>query len=518
MIKNFDQIDSRTLAHYRADPAAFIEQTLISPYDGQPYQLNDAERAFIKFMFMLDDDGRMVHTLLLYSAIKKSRKTEFSALLTLTTLLLFGGRYAEAFIVANDQEQAINRCFTACRRIVETSPLLAREAVCLQDRINFPATQSTISAITSDYSSIAGGHPTISVFSELWAFTSERDRRLYDELIPVPTRKISCRLIETHAGFEGEGHLLQDLYARGMQLPLVGEDLRAGSGMLMFWSHSPICHWQDERWISTMRRDLPANQFLRMIENRFTSTEASFINMSKWDDCVDLNLGHTVSNPLLPIFVGIDASHKHDATAVVATTFDRKAQQVRLVFHRIFQPTPEQPLNFEHTIEQTVLDLSKRFLLRLCLFDPYQMQATAQRLTAADIRIEEYPQSPAKMTAASQNLYDLIEGGNLRVYPGAEMRLAVSQAIAKETPRGWQITKQKSSHKIDVVIALALSAYAAVQGATTSSYDRSWAGFQPNYDEQQGVDHNSQAYRDQLLAYCNSQINGRHGGGGGRWS
>jgi hypothetical protein len=198
-MRTLTEIDSRTLARYRQSPADFIEQCMRSPYDGESYVLNDAERAFIKYMFMLDDDGRLLYPLLLYSAIKKSRKTEFSALLALTTLLLFGGRYAEAFIVANDQEQAINRCFTACRRIVEVSPLLSREATCLQDKIIFPATQSTVSAITSDYSSIAGGHPTISVFSELWAFTSERDHRLYDELIPVPTRKISCRLIETHA-------------------------------------------------------------------------------------------------------------------------------------------------------------------------------------------------------------------------------------------------------------------------------------------------------------------------------
>jgi phage terminase large subunit-like protein len=103
------------------------------------------------------------------------------------------------------------------------------------------------------------------------------------------------------------------------------------------------------------------------------------------------------------------------------------------------------------------------------------MMATSQRLTQAGVRIEEYPQSPSNLTAASQNLYDLIEGGNLRCYPSADMRLAISQAIAKETSRGWQITKQKSSHKIDVVVALALSCHAAVQGATTSSYDRTCA-------------------------------------------
>jgi hypothetical protein len=44
---------------------------------------------------------------------------------------------------------------------------------------------------------------------------------LFDEMIPVPTRKMSCRLIETHAGFSGEGELLYELYQRGLHLPQV---------------------------------------------------------------------------------------------------------------------------------------------------------------------------------------------------------------------------------------------------------------------------------------------------------
>ncbi len=523
-IRSFDQIDSRMLDRYRSDPASFIEECLVSPYDGQPYQLNPSERLFIKFMFQLDADGRLLYPLLLYSAIKKSRKTEFSALLTLTTVLLLGGRFAEAFIVANDQEQAINRCFTACRRIVETSPLLSREATCLQDKIIFPATQSTISAITSDYSSIAGGHPTISVFSELWAYTSERSRRLFDELIPVPTRKISCRLIETHAGFEGEGHLLQDLYARGMQLPEVGTDLRAGDGMLMFWSHTPICHWQDEKWLVQMRRDLPANQYLRMIENRATSSEGEFVPLSDWDRCVDTNLRFTVSNPLLPIFVGIDIGFKHDSTAIVAVCWDKAAQQIRLVYHRVFQPSPEEPLDFE-TVEQCILELAKRFQLRLCLFDPWQAQASAQRLVKSGIKIEEFPQSPPNLTMASQCLFDLIKGGALRLYPDAGMRLALSRCVAKETSRGWRIAKESSSHKIDVIVALAMACHAAVQNQNTSGYSI-YAGEElPNSNNNDVVAQTAERNRFiamQLNAALTDRINLENspqyfGGAGQRW-
>ncbi|MGB6283092.1 MAG: hypothetical protein WBG18_01490, partial [Xanthobacteraceae bacterium] len=62
--------------------------------------------------------------------------------------------------------------------------------------------------------------------------------------------------------------------------------------MLMHWSHTPLHHWQDDKWLAQMRRELPANQYLRMIENRFTSSEAAFITMGKWDPCVRPELGH----------------------------------------------------------------------------------------------------------------------------------------------------------------------------------------------------------------------------------
>ena len=42
------------------------------------------------------------------------------------------------------------------------------------------------------------------------------------------------------------------------------------------------------------------------------------------------------------------------------------------------------------------------------------------------------------------------------------MRLAISRAVAKQTPRGWRIAKEKATHKIDCVVALAMACHAAV--------------------------------------------------------
>ena len=61
------------------------------------------------------------------------------------------------------------------------------------------------------------------------------------------------------------------------------------------------------------------------------------------------------------------------------------------------------------------------------------------------------------------NLYELIKGGNVVLYPDAVIKLALNRAVAKETPRGWKITKEKQSHKIDIVIAMAMAALAAVE-------------------------------------------------------
>src|SRR5262249_24782942 len=163
----------------------------------------------------------------------------------------------------------------------------------------------------------------------------------------------------------------------------------------------------------------------------------------QWDRCVDHTIGHLPPNVALPVWVGVDASYKHDSTAICAVTFNSARQQVRLVDHRIFQPTPDRTLDFELTVERTLKDLMRRFNVRKILFDPWQMQSTAQRLLKAGLPIEEFAQSSPNLTAASQNLFDLIQSQAILLYPDSAMRLAISRAVAIETPRGWRIGKDK---------------------------------------------------------------------------
>jgi phage terminase large subunit-like protein len=442
---------------------------MVDPETDAPYRLLPAEKLFLKHAFKTDRHGRALYPEQLYSCPKKSGKTAFGAMHLLTTVLLFGGRHAEAICAANDLDQSTGRVFEAVRKIIDCSPALRSEAKIAANKITL-STGAVITAIASDYASAAGANQNISVFDEVWAYTSERSRRLWDEMIPPPTRKIALRLSVTYTGFEGESTLLEELCKRGLQQPEIGPYLHAGDGLLMFWSHETIAPWQSAEWVESMRRSLRPNQFMRMIENRFVTTENAFVDMDWWDACTDPALVPELADKMLPVWVGVDASVKKDSTAVVAVTFDSKSQRLRLIAHRVFQPTATQPLDFEATIEATVKEYCRRFAVRGVHFDPYQMQAVAQRLRTIGVPMREFPQSVPNLTAMGSNLHEIIKGARITVYRDDALRLAISRTVAKETPRGLQLMKEKQSHKIDVVIALAMAALHAVeQGAFEDS-------------------------------------------------
>jgi phage terminase large subunit-like protein len=512
-----DSFSNTSLEYWRQNPIAFIEQCLINPETGAPFELLPAERTFLQHAFTIGPQGKLLYCEWVYSCPKKSGKTTFGALVLIVMVLLFGGSYPEAFALANDQEQAQSRVFEMCRRIVLASPLLRADAQITQYKIAFPSFNATIQAIASDAGSAAGSNPTISCFDELWAYTSERSRRLWDEMNVPPTRKISARLTCTYAGYSGESVLLEELYRRGLQQPLIGEDLYAGDGLLMFWSHKPIAPWQDEAWLTSMRRER-ASAFERQVLNQFASSSSQFVDLSKWDRCVDPALGHVAVDLFLPVFIGVDASFKHDSTAICVVSFDQSRQQVRLVTHKVFQPTSAQPLNFELTVEAALLNMARSYQVQKCLFDPWQMQAVAQRLAKQGLPVEEFPQTSPNLTAASQNLFDLIESQGLVMYPDEQMRLAISRAVAIETPRGWRIGKQNQAHRIDLIIALCMGCLAATQGQKEPFFDKSWSfvdgrpiGAPPASEEQRQAQAKQTAadhYANRLQAYLLS------GGGG----
>ena len=463
-------LNAQSLNHFRKHPIEFIESCLFNPETGQPFKLLPAERIFLEHAFQIGPDGKLIYNEWLYSCPKKSGKTTFEALVIITAILLYGGSYPEGYILANSQEQGRSRVFEIATRIIRASPLLKDEAKITADKITFPAFDAVIQALPCDAGSAAGSNAVVAGFDELWDYTSEAARRLWDELVPPPTRKIAFRLTVTYAGFENELTLLLELYKRGLRQPKIGEDLFGGDGLLMFWSRRPIAPWQDEAWAKAMRRER-ASAYQRQFLNEFATSSSSFIDMPKWDDCCDPRLSPIPVDLKLDVWIGFDGSFKHDQTAIVAVTFDTASKRVRLVNHKAFQPTPEQPIDFEAQVEKTLRDWCRSYRVRQILYDPMMMQAVAQRLVRDRLPLQEFTQTSNNLTAAGQCLFELINGNNLWMYSDLALRKAVSLAIAKETPRGWRISKETSPHKIDLIAALSFACYGCLEAQKAPSFN-----------------------------------------------
>src|SRR5208282_4166535 len=121
-----------------------------------------------------------------------------------------------------------------------------------------------------------------------------------------------------------------------------------------------------------------------------------------------------------------------------------------------------QPPDFTSTIERAVLELKDRFWLQGVNYDPWQLSALAQRLTDAGVDMREFPQTLGNLSAMGENLLGLFKDRNIEIYEDTDLAQSLRNAVGIESPRGFKIGKPSVGKKIDLVVALAMSALAAV--------------------------------------------------------
>ena len=316
-------------------------------------------------------------------------------MMVLIATLLFGGQFAEAICAANDLEQAQGRVFQALKRIIEASPLLRREAKIVANKITFPATGAIITAIASDYAGAAGANPIICSFDELWGYTLERSNRLWDELVPPPTRKIACRLTTTYAGFEGESKLLEDLYKRGLEQPQIGTDLVRRRRPADVLDARPGRAVADAGVDRADARSTPAARLrpddrepLRAFRRDLSSTWLTGTRVA--------SAPQSWPTPTYRSGLASMPASRETSTAIVAVTWDRGAGKARWSITG-FSCRPRVSRSTSRAdVEGTLLELKHRYRVREVRYDPYQMQSCAQRMRKAGINMVEFPKAGAE--------------------------------------------------------------------------------------------------------------------------
>jgi hypothetical protein len=481
-----------TTAPLLANPAAdWAESHWILPETGRPIVLRPWQRAVLEAMFPADGSPS-AHETFLISTVKKSGKTTLNAIATTWAAMTFAPPET-VYCVANDEAQATERVFDMIATALRAMGLERSGVVTIaKTGITFHETGTRIVAIAADFAGASGAVFGITSWTELWAFRFEGHSRLWEEMTPLPERR-SLRIVDSYAGFTGDSPILEPMWTRA----LAGE--RAEGGLPIFtngrlWAlidqgeEAQARAWRGDdegarSYYAEQKASLRPGTYARLHLNRWQEGEEVFLTSEEWDACTSPDLlplalptvtprdgeEWTSSTPL-ELSIGVDAATKRDCAAVVAVA--HAGGWVRLVRHRIWTPTKGHPLDLEDTIERYLLSLADHFRIHSVRYDPTQMVRSAATLTKAGVPMVEYPQTTGNLTTSTTDLYDLVRDRRLAVYPDAELRQHVLNAVAVATPRGWRLAKEKSSKKIDGAVALS---FACVGANDAQSSGRSWS-------------------------------------------
>ena len=452
-----------------------------------PLALFPFQQRILEHCLTPNENGHLPYATIVYGTTKKSGKSALGGAVAAWAAEEFDPG-SEIYIVASSQEQAEGRVMRDAKYHIEHSDKWAVRPnnMVTQYKIQYP-NDTYIQALAKSYKASAGSRHSLSIFDELWAYTTPLDQRMFAELTPIPTVKNSIQFIATYAGFENESDLLWDLYLKGVGKdehpdgqgqPIPGlDDLPCWSNgrLFIYWDHENRLPWQDAKYLSQQFDALRPADYLRFHENRWVNSTEEFLPAGWWDRAAtppknehdkatkgfpkDALIWNEHPYRTFPMYAALDAATKHDCIAIVGVCYDAKAGDVIQMIHRIWTPNPSEVFDFETTVEPFLLELKKKFNLQVVGYDPKDMHQTSLRLARQGVPMLEYIQSPSNMTEASHALYEVLRANNFRAYPSDEMRDHIRMAVAEDKGRGYTIKKYKArtARPVDAAVALAMA-------------------------------------------------------------
>jgi phage terminase large subunit-like protein len=457
----------------------FAETRYYIPETGKPIILLPHQKAILQYA--LNDDAP--YQTIVYSTVKKSGKTAIAALVA-RWIAETWGKNTEVYLIANDYEQARGRVYQKALESIELTPgynvvqrqLPGRWKI-VERQATYLPTHSIMRAVSSDYKGEAGSNPTATFWSELWGYSSETARRLWDELTPVPTRKRSIRYVETYAGFEDESDLLIDLYKLAMQGRRLTHDdidwpfpdqppiwVNERARMFAYWDQGEVARrmpWQTADYYQTQEATLRPQAYQRLHLNLWTSSVSEFLPLEWWTSNETNDL--PAVQPLEPIILGVDAAVSSDCCAIVAVSRDPKNHaEAAIRFKFLWTPPPGGYIDLTQTIEKTLRDLCKRYNVLEIAYDAYQLHKLMTDLrTDAVAWCRSFSQAGDRSLSDKQ-LYDLIRDRRLAHPPDEEFNEHIKNAAAKQSRNEdthLRIVKKTAAGKIDLVIAASMAVY-----------------------------------------------------------
>lgn len=493
----------------------FVERRLRhtkGEFAGKPFKLEDwQDQEIIRPLFGTIDPetGLRQYSTAYVEVPRKNGKSEIAAAVALKLLCADGEPGAEVYSAAADKAQA-SIVFDVAKGMVEQDPGLRKRCKIYRTKvIEVPKTGSVYRVLSADAFTKHGLNAHGIVFDELHA---QPNRELWDVLTTsVGARRQPLVFAITTAGYDRKS-ICWEIHEHARK---VAEGVVDDPSFFSYVKSIPAdADWTDEKWwkhanpalgvfrsIAEMRRqyaraaESPAmqNTFRRLYLNQWTSQDERWLDLAAWDASAG-EVDETALQGQL-CYGGLDLASVNDVAALVlffpmgdhakiVCRFWVPEEQVSLrvrkdgvpydqwVAQGLLTVTPGNVIDYDR-IRTDIAELAQTFDIREIGFDRWNATQLIVNLMADGRTCTPIGQGFGQMSAPCKDLLTLVLQKQIHHGGNPVLRwMADNMAVVQDAAGNLKPSKQKSSEKIDGMVALVMATDRAVRnGHKPSVYD-----------------------------------------------
>jgi phage terminase large subunit-like protein len=426
---------------------------------------------------------------------KKTGKSTGASAHALYFLCADGEEGAEVYSAASAKDQA-RIVFNQARETVNASPRLLDFVRVLRDAIVVERTNSVYRVLSADAGVHEGLNPHANIIDELHRHPK---RDLYDVLTSGDVaREQPFTLNITNAGVN-EDTICGELYQQAVRViagdPGARRDLYAYVPELddkdeEFVLEKLADHVIDKKpldsraielakqvneasWIGaeTIIRDFerfPVFVFRRRRLNAWTEAEESWLPITAWDACA---VPGVEIDPEAEVVITVDMGLKRDTAGRITIARQQIDGRDRYVVKANSwgvrpidpnKPPPPAHVLIDEKVEFALVEndvRNERRKYRRMLefgYDPWRFERSAQDFEAEGMVVVEFPQQDSRMCPATEAARNAIVDQVIAHDGDPVLRAHIRSAVAKDTGRGFRLTKKDVTKPVDLAIALVM--------------------------------------------------------------
>ena len=395
--------------------------------------------------------------------------------------LMLGEEGASVVVAATDERQA-GIVFGAAARMVELHPEMESRIQVYKDRLVVPERGASFVCLPAEAKRLEGLDPTLAILDEIGVIS----RDVYEVVALAQGKRATSTLLGIGTpGPDPHDSVLIDMRDYAHDNPsdptFVWREFSAAG----FEDHPVDCShcWElanpalgDFLHTDAMTALLPPKTreatFRRARLCQFATDGANaFLPHGVWDA---LATGETVPDGA-DVVIALDGSFSNDATALLVSTVST-APHFDVV--ALWEPPPgdDQYRVPVHDVEDVIRQACRRWRVVEIIADPFRWTRTLQALESEGLPVVEFPHSPARLTAATSDLYRACVDGDLSHSGDPRLARHVENATVIEDTRGARIAKERkhSTRRIDLAACAVMAHSRATWRATRKRRARSY--------------------------------------------